>query len=293
MPGRRMRAAVRRLKERIALNRRTFVLYSVLRVLVIVTLVRCIMTQRWEGVAICALVLVLFLVPALIEDRGQLEIPPLFQNIIYIFIFAAEILGEVDHYYVLVPGWDTVLHTINGFLCAAVGFSLVDLLNRSSKRVSLSPVYVTLVAFCFSMTVGVLWEFVEFGFDTTLGLDMQKDTVVTSISTVSLDPTHTGQRVRIDDIRGHGSHPRPRQAGRPASTATTLDINFVDTMKDLLVNFVGAVAFSVIGYRHLSHSEPPAGARGCVLRPSAPAEDREEEQQIDRMGQGARPGSRR
>ncbi|MCH4084551.1 MAG: hypothetical protein LKF00_09455 [Olsenella sp.] len=291
MPGRRMRAAVRRLKERIALNRRTFVLYSVLRVLVIVTLVRCIMTQRWEGVAICALVLVLFLVPALIEDRGQLEIPPLFQNIIYIFIFAAEILGEVDHYYVLVPGWDTVLHTINGFLCAAVGFSLVDLLNRSSKRVSLSPVYVTLVAFCFSMTVGVLWEFVEFGFDTTLGLDMQKDTVVTSISTVSLDPTHTGQRVRIDGIAD--------TAITTASGKTThirggyLDIGLIDTMKDLLVNFVGAVAFSVIGYRHLSRGEPAGWTEGLYVTPVTPAEDREEEQQIDRMEREREAGSRR
>jgi hypothetical protein len=282
MPGRRMRAAVRRLKERIALNRRTFVLYSVLRVLVIVTLVRCIMTQR-TSVTICALVLVLFLVPALIEDRGQLEIPPLFQNIIYIFIFAAEILGEVDHYYVLVPGWDTVLHTINGFLCAAVGFSLVDLLNRSSKRVSLSPVYVTLVAFCFSMTVGVLWEFVEFGFDTTLGLDMQKDTVVTSISTVSLDPTHTGQRVRIDGIAD--------TAITTASGKTThirggyLDIGLIDTMKDLLVNFVGAVAFSVIGYRHLSRGEPTGWAEGLRVTPVSAAKDREEEEKIDRMEQ--------
>ncbi|MGN0075761.1 MAG: hypothetical protein ACI38Z_02150 [Parafannyhessea sp.] len=283
MPGRRMRRVVRRLKERIALNPRTFKLYSVLRVLVIVTLVRCIMTQRWEGVAICGLVLVLFLVPALIEDRGQLEIPPLFQNIIYVFIFAAEILGEVDHYYVLVPGWDTVLHTINGFLCAAVGFSLVDLLNRSSKRVSLSPVYVTLVAFCFSMTVGVLWEFVEFGFDTTLGLDMQKDTVVTSISTVSLDPTHTGQRVRIDGIAD--------TAITTASGKTThihggyLDIGLIDTMKDLLVNFVGAVAFSVIGYRHLSRGEPTGWAEGLRVTPVSAAEDREEEEKIDRMEQ--------
>lgn len=289
MPGGRLRAVVRRLKDRIALNRRTFVLYSVLRVLVIVSLVRCVMTQRWEGVAICALVLVLFLVPALIEDRGQLEIPPLFQNIIYIFIFAAEILGEVDHYYVLVPGWDTVLHTINGFLCAAVGFSLVDLLNRSHKRVSLSPVYVTLVAFCFSMTVGVLWEFVEFGFDTTLGLDMQKDTVVTSISSVSLDRTNTGRRVRIDNIADTAV---TTASGRTTHIAGYLDIGLIDTMKDLLVNFVGAVAFSVIGYRHLSRGEPTGWAEGLRVTPVTPAEDRVEEEKIDRMEQQRGTGAR-
>ena len=166
MPAIKAGVFVRRLKDRIALNRRAFVLYSVLRALVLVVLVRCVLTGRWEDVALCALSLVLFLVPAFVEDLARVQIPGLFQAIIFSFIFAAEILGEIDHYYVLVPGWDTVLHTMNGFLCAAIGFSLVDLLNRSSKPISLSPLYVAIVAFCFSMTIGVLWEFVEFGFDT-------------------------------------------------------------------------------------------------------------------------------
>ncbi|WP_373577575.1 hypothetical protein [Parafannyhessea umbonata] len=172
MPAIRPGTFVRRLKDRIALNRRTFALYSVLRVLVLVVLVRCVMTGRWEDVALCVLSLVLFLIPAFVEDLARVQIPGLFQGIIYAFIFAAEILGEIDHYYVLVPGWDTVLHTMNGFLCAAIGFSLVDLLNRSSRPISLSPLYVAIVAFCFSMTIGVLWEFVEFGFDTFFDLDM-------------------------------------------------------------------------------------------------------------------------
>ena len=112
-----LRAFVQRLKDRIEFNRRTFILYSVLRALVLLTLIRCIMTQRWAGVAISVLVLVLFLVvPSILEDKARIEIHVLFQAIIYTFIFAAEILGEIDHYYVLIPGWDTVLHTLNGFL---------------------------------------------------------------------------------------------------------------------------------------------------------------------------------
>ena len=118
----RLQSIVRRLKDRIALNRRAFILYSILRALVLVTLIRCLMTQRWEGVAISILVLVLFLVPSLVEGMTHIEIPGLFQAIIYSFIFAAETLGEIDHYYVLIPGWDTILHTLNGFLCAAIGF---------------------------------------------------------------------------------------------------------------------------------------------------------------------------
>ena len=231
----RLQSIVRRLKDRIALNRRAFILYSILRALVLVTLIRCIMTQRWEGVAISILVLVLFLVPSLVEGMTHIEIPGLFQAIIYSFIFAAEILGEIDHYYVLIPGWDTILHTLNGFLCAAIGFSLVDLLNRSSKNISLSPIYVTLAAFCFSMTIGVLWEFVEFSFDTFFG---------------------------------------------------------IDTMKDLLVNFVGALVFSVVGYRHLKKHESGNWAEGLHVRPVPVEQYQENERRLDEM-EAARKGKKR
>ena len=124
---------------------------------------------------LCVLSLILFLVPAFLQDKMKLTIPPVFQAIIFGFIFAAEILGEVNHYYVRIPGWDTMLHTMNGFLCAAVGFSTIYQLNRGSKNIELSPFYLTLVAFCFSMTIGVLWEFFEFTMDQLFLLDMQKD----------------------------------------------------------------------------------------------------------------------
>lgn len=280
MATNKFQAMVRRLKDRIALNRRTFILYSVLRVLVLVTLIRCIMTQRWEGVAISVLVLVLFLVPSFIEDRAHLEIPALFQAIIYTFIFAAEILGEIDHYYVLIPGWDTVLHTLNGFLCAAIGFSLVDLLNRSSKKINLSPLYVTLVAFCFSMTIGVLWEFVEFGFDTFLGMDMQKDTIVHAISSVSLDPLNQGNRIQVNDIV---STVITTTSGQTTTIDGYLDIGLIDTMKDLLVNFAGAMVFSVIGYRHLRRNENGNWAEGLHVKPVPEEQYEATERKLDCM----------
>ncbi|MCH4053706.1 MAG: hypothetical protein LKH08_04305 [Atopobiaceae bacterium] len=281
-----IRRLIRRARARIALDRRTFVLYMVLRALVLLTLIRCVVTARWEGVAICVLSLVLFLVPALLEEGARLDIPPLFQAIIYTFIYAAEILGEIEHYYELVPGWDTVLHTINGFLCAAVGFSLVDLLNRSSKKLNLSPVYVTLVAFCFSMTIGVLWEFLEFGIDSFFGMDMQKDTLVTSISSVALDPTNQGVRVHVDGIT--------RTLVETSSGATTvidggyLDIGLIDTMKDLLVNFVGAVAFSAIGYGHLVRHDGFGWTEGLHVRPTTDDAYAKEQETIERMAPSRR-----
>ena len=285
----RLQSIVRRLKDRIALNRRAFILYSILRALVLVTLIRCLMTQRWEGVAISILVLVLFLVPSLVEGMAHIEIPGLFQAIIYSFIFAAEILGEIDHYYVLIPGWDTILHTLNGFLCAAIGFSLVDLLNGSSKNISLSPIYVTLVAFCFSMTIGVLWEFVEFSFDTFFGMDMQKDTFVTSISSVALDPANEGNRIQINDI---ATTTMTTAAGETTTINGYLDIGLIDTMKDLLVNFVGALVFSVVGYRHLKKHESGNWAEGLHVRPVPVEQYQENERRIDEV-EAARKGKKR
>ncbi|MDY2836464.1 MAG: hypothetical protein SOT60_00795 [Bilifractor sp.] len=245
------------LRERIRLDRKTFLLYSVLRILVILTAVRCFFTRNYEGFALCLLSLILFLLPSFFEEKLKLEIPPLFEGIIYLFIYAAEILGEVNHYYTAIPGWDTMLHTLNGFLCAAIGFSLVDILNRKSHNLNLSPLYLSIVAFCFSMTIGVIWEFIEFTFDQFFYLDMQKDFIVRTIGSVTLDPTHSQIPVRVSNI----TRTIIETAGGKTYTIKGgyLDIGIIDTMKDLIVNFVGAVAFSIIGYFSVKYRDRKNG----------------------------------
>ena len=226
-------------------NTKTFRLFLILRFLVLLTAVRCLVTRNFESFATCLLVLLLFLVPAFIEDKMDLTIPPVFQAIIFSFIFAAEILGEVDHYYVRIPGWDTILHTINGFLFAAVGFSLIYLLNRGSKNFNVSPFYMTVVAFCFSMTIGVLWEFFECGMDIFFGKDMQKDFFVTTINSCELDPAKNQTLITIKDIVST----QITTASGEVFTINDgyLDIGILDTMKDLFVNFIGAVVFCIFG----------------------------------------------
>lgn len=162
----------RNIHENIRENRRVFLLYTVLRVLVIVALVRAIMNGNYNGAFICLLSLGLFLVPSLLEQGFKIHIPPLLEGTIYLFIFSAEILGELNHFYAAIPQWDTILHTLNGFLAAAVGFSMIDLLNRNSRHFQLSPFYLVMVAFCFSMTIGVIWEFFEWSADHFLLMDM-------------------------------------------------------------------------------------------------------------------------
>lgn len=252
-------------------NKKTYTVLVILRVMVVLTAIRCLVTKNYESFATCLLVLLLFLVPALLEDRMDLKIPPLFQAIIFTFIFAAEILGEVDHYYVKIPFWDTMLHTINGFLFAAVGFSLVYLLNRSANEFNLSPFYLALVAFCFSMTIGVIWEFFECSMDLFFNMDMQKDFVVQTVNSVTLDPANSGEVIHVKDIVG--TVITTSSGETTAVEGGYLDIGILDTMKDLLVNLIGAVVFSTIGYLALKNDRSSKVADSLMIRPNVHEED--------------------
>ncbi len=237
-------------KNAVHRKRAVATVYFVLRALVILTMIRQAFNRNYENVFLCALTLVLFLLPTVIERRLRIDFPDTMEIIILLFIFSAEILGEIRSYYTTFPGWDTVMHTLNGFLCAAVGFSLVDLLNRNERfSLSLSPVFLAIVAFCFSMTIGVLWEFFECAADTFLLKDMQKDTVLSTISTVALDPTGGNTPVIIRNIEDVIVVSGGRQI--PLGLGGYLDVGIRDTMKDLFVNFIGATVFSFIGYFYL------------------------------------------
>jgi hypothetical protein len=221
--------------------------YIVLRLLVILVMVAQFFNGNFENVFLCILTLILFLLPTIFEKSLQIDLPNALEIIILLFIFAAEILGEIRAFYTTFAYWDTMLHTINGFLCAAIGFSLVDMCNRHKRvSLSLSPVYMAIVAFCFSMTIGVLWEFFECTMDQFFLLDMQKDTVVNVISSVNLDPTGGNTPVAIKGITDVIVVCGEEQI--PLGVGGYLDIGILDTMKDLWVNFIGAVVFSIVGY---------------------------------------------
>ena len=176
--------------------------YFLLRFLVIAVMVAQFFNGDFESVFLCGLTLILFLLPTVFERALMVDLPNTLEIVIMLFIFAAEILGEISSFYTTFKHWDTILHTLNGFLCAAIGFALVDMLNRTERfSLSLSPVFMSIVAFCFSMTIGVLWEFFECGMDQLMMLDMQKDTVVNSISSVMLDPSGRNNRVAIENTQ--------------------------------------------------------------------------------------------
>ena len=258
----------RRLKATIRQQPAVFAVYVVLRLIVVAELVLSILRGEYESAFICLLVLILFILPFFIQQNFGIQLPTTLEIIILLFIFAAEILGELEGYFITYPGWDTMLHTTTGFLCAATGFALIDILNRNSRiKFHLSPIYVALAAFCFSMTVGVLWEFFEFGMDRLFHLDMQKDTVVQSITSVMLDPTNSNTPITIDGIHSVAVN------GNDLGFDGYLDIGLYDTMEDLFVNFIGAVTFSVIGYFYIKHR-----GKGKLARAFIPTLSEQEEQ---------------
>lgn len=258
----------RRLKATIRQQPAVFAVYVVLRLIVVAELVLSILRGEYESAFICLLVLILFILPFFIQQNFGIQLPTTLEIIMLLFIFAAEILGELEGYFITYPNWDTMLHTTTGFLCAATGFALIDILNRNSRiKFQLSPIYVALAAFCFSMTVGVLWEFFEFGMDRLFHLDMQKDTVVQSITSVMLDPTNSNTPITIDGIHSVAVN------GNDLSFDGYLDIGLYDTMEDLFVNFIGAVTFSVIGYFYVKHR-----GKGKLARAFIPTLSEQEEQ---------------
>lgn len=253
-------------------KRLVLAIYVLLRLSVVLMLVAQFFNGNYENVLLCVLTLILFILPSAIERRLSIDLPDTLEIIILLFIYAAEILGEIQAYYIEFPFWDTMLHTLNGFLCAAVGFCLVDLLNRQERiSLSLSPFFMAVLAFCFSMTVGVLWEFFEFSMDRLLLVDMQKDTVLNTISTVMLDPrggTRAAVRREIADVilvYGDGTREALGLGGY-------LDVGIVDTMKDLFVNFIGAVVFSAVGYVYVKSRGKGRFARRFIPRVVTPGE---------------------
>ena len=258
--GGRLRNLSRALYMELREHRSSFIVYFTLRILVIVMMILQLLNRNYENVFLCALTLVLLIMPSLVQITFKVELPTTLEIIILIFIFAAEILGEISEFYLVFPFWDSVLHTLNGFLAAAIGFYMVDLLN-------LSPLFMAIVAVCFSMTIGVVWEFFEFMMDQVIGYDMQKDTIIHTIRSVTLDPAGRNVPYVINNITETAVN------GKELELGGYLDIGLIDTMQDLIVNFIGAFIFSVIGFFYVKNRGKGVFA-GCFI-PRRKAKDKD------------------
>jgi uncharacterized membrane protein YjdF len=160
----------------------------------------------------CALGLLVMMLPTFIARKWKIVVPNTIVIVYFVFLYCAIYLGEVRNFYYTIPHWDTILHAFSGAMLGALGFVLVDILNKDSKvAVDLSPFFVAAFAFCFALAVGALWEVYEFSFDAVLGLNMQKHTTESGVALV----------------------------GKTALS---------DTMKDIIIDALAALVVSVLGY---------------------------------------------
>ena len=231
----------------------TATVYIILRVLVIICMIREIFNGNIFNALLCVLSLILFLLPFFIEKKFKIDLPVTLEVMIFAFIFSAEILGEINNFYGIFKNFDTILHTINGFLAASVGFSLIYLLNENIESFKLSPLFVSIVAFCFSMTIGIIWEFFEYGMDKYFNFDMQKDKYVYKINTVELHPEDKNEVISINGIDYTIMYD---ENGKELTKIDGyLDIGLHDTIKDLWVNFIGAFIYSIFGYLYIINKD--------------------------------------
>ncbi len=157
-------------------------------------------------------------IPSIVKKRFSLEIPSFMTVVYLLFLYCAIFLGEVRFFYITVKNWDTLLHTFSGVMIGTLGFSFVNILNdnKDDTHLKLSPFFVAFFAFCFSVMLGTLWEVYEFAADHLLGFNMQKFRL----------PDGT-------ELIGHSA--------------------LGDTMKDIIVDIVGAIFATTIGYISLKY----------------------------------------
>lgn len=151
-----------------------------------------------------------------------------------LFYAIGPMLGQCHNLYYCLCWWDKLLHALGGVMFALVG---VFLFQRFGERTEKNTMMAALFALCFSMAVSVLWEFCEFGMDTFFGTDMQQDTIITGFHSYLLgdSPGVTDSITNIEEVLVNGQ-PLPGY----------IDIGLHDTMLDMLLETLGALAVSIL-----------------------------------------------
>ncbi len=256
--------------KKVRANKVSFSIYVLMGLITVAVIVLSIMDGNYESVFTAVLSLILFLIPTFVEESFRIKLPMVLEIIAVLFVFCANILGEIAAFYTRFAFWDDMLHYVSGFIFAAFGFSLVDILNRNRNvEFHLSPLFMSLMALCFSVTVGVVWEFFEFSADYLLHMDMQKDTVVTNIFSAWLNE-HGQTPISIEDV---SQTVITTADGELHTVQGYLDIGLFDTMKDLFIDFAGAFLFCTFGYFYSSNSRRGRIAKQFVPRVTGEREE--------------------
>ena len=211
-----------------------------LTIIVVLIMIRQIMLQEWERTFLCVFTLVVFSIPTIIDKRYKIKLPIGIEMSIYAITFCTEILGEIQEYYINITGWDKLMHFLSGMALSAIFIFIISVVDKEDRKLNVPNFYKAVAVFCFSVTILVLWEFLEFGADNIFGKDMQKDTFITKITSVSLneDKINKPVTVNIKNLKINNEDYLKQYGGY-------LDIGLYDTMYDLLLGTFGSVIYSI------------------------------------------------
>lgn len=267
----RLRAFFKAYSKNVHANKLSFAIYTTMSLITVAVIALTALSGQFESTFTAVLSLILFLLPTFVEERLRIRLPVALEIVAVLFVFCANILGEIAAFYTKIPFWDDILHYTSGFIFAAFGFALVEIFNRNGRfDFHLSPIFLSVVALCFAVTVGVLWEFFEFGADFLLHTDMQKDFIVENIYSAEMNPDGQAPKIMENVLQTVIT----TKDGAIYVVDGYLDIGLLDTMKDLFVDFAGAVLFCVFGYFYASHSGKGRIAKQFI--PRVKSEQREE-----------------
>lgn len=143
---------------------------------------------RYQSAFEALAILAITFLPQLLGERFRVKIPHEFESIAVIFVYLSLFLGGVQEFYARFWWWDLLLHLGSGFLLGVLGFLLVYVLNeKKDVEMDLHPKFIAFFAFVFAMGMGALWEVFEFCMDQLLGHNMQKGSLVDTMSDLIVD----------------------------------------------------------------------------------------------------------
>lgn len=167
--------------------------------------------------------------PRVVARLFRVELSPLLEGSAVLFLILTGYLGEVWNFYERIPVWDNLMHLFSGVMFCAFGQGLFP--PREGETIRDSRGGRLILGLSFALAAGVIWEFIEYTLDASLGTTMQKHTAL----------------------------------------AGAEDTGLIDTMEDMALGLVGAVLYAIRVCRFPMRRQRGQGrdARGGANKPAS------------------------
>ena len=203
-----------------------YLFYAATLILLIIGLI----TSNHDTIYFSSAGLILYAIVFAIEKIfKKLNISFILNFFIHFFIFVAAVIGEVFDLYKIIPCYDNILHALFGLITS---YALYLLLKKhvQNKGILLLLILTTTVS------IGVAWEFFEYGVDHILKNDMQKYTLITELRHHHFDS-------EVNNIKYTVIYD---EKGEHKIEGGYYDTGIMDTMEDMAFNILGSVILVLV-----------------------------------------------